>query len=155
MKNIVFYPSKIGMLEICCSETHLTSIKFITENSEKKKSKPNKLNNLTIVQIDEYLNGKRKIFDLPLAPQGTDFQKKVWNELTKIPYGSTKSYKEIAQNIGNPQAARAIGMANNKNPLPIIIPCHRVIGSNGKLIGYRGGLNIKQNLLNIEKYYRN
>lgn len=90
-------------------------------------------------------------FDLPLDARGTEFQKKVWNELLRIPYGETKSYKDIAVAIGNEKACRAIGMANNKNPIPIIIPCHRVIGSNGKLVGYAGGLNVKEKLLNIEK----
>ena len=86
-----------------------------------------------------------------LEVKGTEFQKKVWNELLKIPYGQTKSYKDIAIAIENERASRAVGMANNKNPIPIIIPCHRVIGSTGKLVGYAGGVNVKEKLLNIEK----
>nr|WP_253201780.1 methylated-DNA--[protein]-cysteine S-methyltransferase [Clostridium sp. DSM 17811] len=103
------------------------------------------------MQLQEYFCGKRKIFDLPLAPSGTEFQQKVWNSLLEIPYGKTKSYKDIAKNVGNIKAARAVGMANNKNPIFIIIPCHRVIGANGKLVGYAGGLSVKEKLLAIEK----
>lgn len=103
-----------------------------------------------ILQLKEYFSRKRKIFNLTLNPQGTDFQKQVWNRLEKIAFGKTKYYAEIAQEIGNPKAARAIGMANNKNPIPIIIPCHRVIGKNGTLTGFASGLGIKQKLLNLE-----
>ncbi|WP_257351426.1 methylated-DNA--[protein]-cysteine S-methyltransferase [Pseudalkalibacillus decolorationis] len=105
-----------------------------------------------IVQIDEYFARKRKLFDLPLDLFGTDFQKKVWKGLIEVPYGETYSYKDIATMIGSPKAVRAIGSANNKNPLPIIIPCHRVIGSNGSLVGYGGGLDKKEILLDLEKH---
>ncbi|MDR1590852.1 MAG: methylated-DNA--[protein]-cysteine S-methyltransferase [Puniceicoccales bacterium] len=102
-------------------------------------------------QIQEYLCSKRKIFDVQIRLQGTDFQKKVWEELIKIPYGKTRSYKEIAQQIEIPKGARAVGMANHNNPIPIIIPCHRVIGTSGNLVGYGGGLSLKQKLLFLEK----
>ncbi len=102
-------------------------------------------------QLMEYFNGQRKSFDLPLNPKGTEFQKKVWNALLNIPYGSTCSYKDIAVNIGNEKACRAVGGANNKNPIFIIIPCHRVIGKNGSLVGYGGGLDIKLKLLELEQ----
>ncbi|NLK00335.1 MAG: methylated-DNA--[protein]-cysteine S-methyltransferase [Clostridia bacterium] len=102
-------------------------------------------------QLDEYFNGKRKNFDLPLAPQGTEFQKKVWGALLEIPYGETRSYKDIAIQIENPKAFRAVGMANNRNPISIIIPCHRVVGHNGRLVGYGGGLPMKEYLLDLEK----
>ena len=102
-------------------------------------------------QLTEYFNKTRTKFDLPLAPQGTDFMKRVWKELIKIPYGETRTYKQIAQKIGNEKASRAVGMANNKNPIPIIIPCHRVIGANNKLVGYALGLDKKEFLLNLEK----
>lgn len=101
-------------------------------------------------QINDYLNGKLKTFSLPLAPEGTEFMKQVWNELRKIPFGETVCYKDIAEKIGKPNACRAVGLANNKNPIPIIIPCHRVIGKNGKLVGFRGGLDIKGKLLALE-----
>jgi methylated-DNA-[protein]-cysteine S-methyltransferase len=101
-------------------------------------------------QLNEYFSGSRKKFDLPLDIDGTEFQKKVWNELKKIPYGKTKSYKYIAEKLGDVKAIRAVGKANGQNPVPILIPCHRVIGSNGKLTGYAGGLDIKEKLLEIE-----
>lgn len=106
--------------------------------------------NEAVCQIKEYLCGRRKDFDLNLSPDGTDYQKKVWEQLKKIPYGSFCSYGEIASNLGNKNAARAVGMANSKNPIPLIIPCHRVIGSSGKLTGFAHGLKIKQQLLDIE-----
>lgn len=105
-------------------------------------------------ELCEYLAGRRQIFDLPLAPEGTPFQQKVWQALQTIPYGETRSYQEIACQTGNSKACRAVGMANNKNPIGIIIPCHRVIGKSGKLVGYAGGLNVKEYLLNLEKKYR-
>ena len=101
-------------------------------------------------QLSEYFAGARKEFELPLAPQGTEFQKKVWAELQEIPYGETRSYGQIAATIGNPGAGRAVGMANHKNPLPIVVPCHRVIGAGGSLTGYAGGLDIKRTLLELE-----
>ena len=101
-------------------------------------------------QLDEYFMGKRRGFDLPLDPHGTCFQRTVWEALIRIPYGETRSYKQIAQAIGNPNACRAVGMANNKNPIWIVIPCHRVIGSDGSLTGYGGGLEMKQRLLELE-----
>ena len=101
-------------------------------------------------QLAEYFNGQRKVFELDLDPQGTDFQKKVWKQLIKIPYGQTVSYGELARRIGNPKASRAVGMANGRNPISIIIPCHRVIGSNGSLTGFGGGIEVKQYLLDLE-----
>ena len=101
-------------------------------------------------QISEYLTGKRTVFDIQLDIQGTEFQKKVWRELAKIPYGKTVSYSEIADKIKNKKAVRAVGTANSKNPLSLILPCHRVIGSDGKLTGYAGGLSIKARLLELE-----
>jgi methylated-DNA-[protein]-cysteine S-methyltransferase len=105
-------------------------------------------------QLYEYFSGRLFKFDLPLAPSGTDFQQRVWQALKTIPYGQVKSYKDIAIAIGNKNAARAVGMANNKNPIPIIIPCHRVIGANGQLVGYGGGLDIKRYLLNLEGKFK-
>ena len=101
-------------------------------------------------QLSEYFSGKRKTFNLPLLLKGTDFQKQVWQALLKIPFGETRSYKQIAEAIGNPKAVRAVGMANNKNPLLIVVPCHRVIGGNGKLVGYAVGLDKKEYLLRLE-----
>ncbi len=101
-------------------------------------------------QLREYFKGKRKTFDLPLEIIGTDFQKRVWKELLLIPYGETISYKELALKLGNLKTIRAAARANGANPLPIIIPCHRVIGSDGKLVGYGGGLEVKEKLLQLE-----
>jgi len=102
-------------------------------------------------QLTEYENGKRKVFELPLHLIGTDFQKQVWNALLEIPYGETRSYQEIAIRIGKPKALRAVGGACNRNPIGIIVPCHRVIGKNGSLTGYAGGLSYKELLLKHEK----
>jgi methylated-DNA-[protein]-cysteine S-methyltransferase len=109
-------------------------------------------NEMAKTQLLEYFAGKRKQFDVPIVLYGTPFQKAVWTELTRIPYGETRSYKEIASAIGADKAVRAIGGANNRNPIPIIVPCHRVIGSNGSLVGYGGGLSIKEHLLKLEGF---
>ena len=101
-------------------------------------------------QLDEYLRGERKEFEIPLDIQGTDFQKKVWRELLRIPYGETRSYKDIARALKDEKASRAVGTANGQNPLCIIVPCHRVIASNGSLSGYLGGLGMKKKLLSLE-----
>ncbi len=108
-----------------------------------------------IKQLEEYFGGKRKKFDLKINLNGSDFQKKVWTALCDIPYGETRSYKDIAKYIGDEKASRAVGMANNKNPIQIIIPCHRVIGSDGSLRGYAGGIEIKKRLLEIEEHKPN
>ena len=105
-------------------------------------------------QLTEYCAGKRTTFDLPLAPRGTEFQQTIWQLLTKIPYGQTRTYGELAAILGNPKAARAVGMACNKNPILLLIPCHRVVGSNGSLIGYAGGLDAKAWLLELERNKR-
>jgi methylated-DNA-[protein]-cysteine S-methyltransferase len=101
-------------------------------------------------QLGEYFRGARKTFDIALAPEGTDFQKRVWTELLRIPYGETISYMELARRVGNPKSSRAVGGANGSNPIWLIVPCHRVIGSNGTLTGYAGGVGIKQALLELE-----
>lgn len=101
-------------------------------------------------QLERYLAGELTEFSLPLMPAGTPFMQRVWQELRRVPYGLTASYRDIAAAVGNPRAVRAVGMANSKNPIPIFIPCHRIIGSSGKLVGYRGGLELKQRLLELE-----
>ena len=101
-------------------------------------------------QLREYLAGGRRVFDLPLAPQGTPFQRRVWAALQTIPYGETRSYSRIAAAVGNPKGQRAVGMANNRNPISIVIPCHRVIGADGRLVGYGSGLPLKEALLRLE-----
>ena len=111
------------------------------------------LSEAAAMQIREYSQGQRREFDLPLAPEGTAFQLAVWEALRQIPYGETRSYGDIAAIIGKPKAVRAVGMACNRNPLPILIPCHRVVGKNGNLTGYAGGLELKQQLLDLEREY--
>lgn len=148
---IYFYESDIGKVGIIENSGRITHLYFTNASLPKD------------IQIDEtpilreagqqlksYLAGKLKEFSLPLAPTGTDFMKQVWASLCKIPYGKTVTYKEIAIKIGAPNAARAVGLANNRNPIPIFIPCHRVIGTNGSLTGYRGGLELKKRLLDLE-----
>ena len=101
-------------------------------------------------QLEQYFAGERRTFDLPLALEGTDFQRAVWRELERIPYGTTISYGELARRVGNPRASRAVGAANGRNPLPIVVPCHRVIGGDGRLTGFGGGLPVKEALLALE-----
>ncbi len=144
-----YLKSVIGVLEIICNDIALVAINFV---DIEKDENPNNIVKQTKEQLTEYFEGKREAFTIPLNIVGTDFQKLVWAELQKIPYGKTASYKQIAQNINNPKAVRAVGTANSKNKIPIIIPCHRVIGNNGKLSGYAGGVWRKEKLLEIEKY---
>jgi len=178
MKNIFFYRTEFGILGIAEENQKLTNVFFQNEIDELRNLSADekyvaelygnkdiaidgeicsiqetKILREASYQLEQYLAGRLKSFELPLAPQGTDFMKNIWQCLMEIPYGQTRTYKEIARASGNSKASRAVGMANNRNPLPFFIPCHRVIGSNGKLIGYRGGLNIKIKLLEIEKKY--
>lgn len=143
-------------------DTIIGKLTFIERNNKLKElifgninkdiiCKETKLIKESYIEIEEYLNKKRRYFDIPLEINGTEFQKKVWMELLNIPYGDAITYQELARRIGNGKAIRAVGGACNKNKLPIFIPCHRVIGKNNKLIGYNGGLKIKENLLNIER----
>lgn len=152
MKNIFSYETDIGRINIVENNNAIIEIYFgENEISNDIEIKETSLIKKTIKQLEEYFMGKRKAFDISIFSEGTEFQKKVWNELINIPYGETRSYGEIAKRVNNPKGARAIGMANNKNPISIIIPCHRVIGASGKLVGYGGGLDIKEKLLKLEK----
>jgi methylated-DNA-[protein]-cysteine S-methyltransferase len=141
--------SPVGFLDITASENGVRSI-FFSENKVEHNDITTPLLSNVITQLQEFFAGSRTSFDLPLDPQGTDFQKRVWNELLTIPFGKTVSYLEIARRLGDVNAVRAVGLANGKNPISIIVPCHRVIGSNGKLVGYGGGLWRKEWLLNFE-----
>ena len=143
------YNTKIGKLKIEYENDVLTGIAY-TEN-EKEQGIRSELSDKTVLQLEEYFDGRRKEFDIPIKLRGTEFQKKVWNELLKIPYGATVSYTDIAIKIGNPKACRAVGMANHNNPILIIVPCHRVINENKKLGGYALGLDLKRKLLELEK----
>ena len=152
MENIYFYETIIGPLGIKDDGENIVEIFFNKEEVPKDlELRETPLIKATMGQLQEYFEGKRKDFNIPMKAKGTEFQKSVWDQLLKVPYGETCSYGEIAKRIGNPKASRAIGMANNRNPISIIIPCHRVIGSSGKLVGYGGGLDIKERLLKLEK----
>lgn len=161
--NIQYYKTKIGELILGCYNNQLCILdfryrklrasvdnriknglnaKFINQNDE--------ILDKTKIQLNEYLNGNRKKFNIPLLLVGTDFQKSVWNALIKVPYGTTSTYLQIAKNIDNKKATRAVANANGANSIALIIPCHRIIGSNGKLIGYGGGLPVKKLLLKLE-----
>lgn len=151
IKNDLHYgyvSSPIGLLEICAYADAIKSIYFAGDQVYEETTSP--IIEQAKLQLEEYFEGKRKEFDLKLALSGTEFQLRVWNELIKIPYGQTVSYGEIAKRIGNPKASRAVGGANNKNPISIVVPCHRVIGANKKMVGYGGGLWRKEKLLKIE-----
>ncbi len=154
-EKTALYSTVLGLIAVCYTESGITGVHFMRNGIQPHTSEKSVLADTAIRQINEYLEGKRYTFDLPLQLEGTEFQKKVWNELLKIPYGETASYKAIAERICQPKAARAVGMANNKNKIAIIIPCHRVIGSTGALTGYAAGLDIKRTLLQLEARYSN
>lgn len=146
----VFYEETVlGPLGVQEEQGALTRICFGRHSTDAKERKT-PLIEQAFSQLEEYFSGRRRVFELPLAPKGTEFQKRVWNALMEIPYGQLRTYRQIAQSVQNEKACRAVGLANNRNPIPIIIPCHRVVGSNGRLVGYAGGLDIKRKLLNIE-----
>lgn len=151
MKNMYFYQTPVGKISIADDGTSITNLYFndgaLIKDYEQKETK---LIKEAFKQLNDYFLGLRKHFDIPLSTCGTDFQKRVWEALLMIPFGQTRSYGEIAKSIGNTKAARAVGMANNRNPIPIFIPCHRVIGADGSLVGYAGGLKIKEYLLSLE-----
>lgn len=151
MKKIYFYDTKIGKVGIAEDGGNIENVVFGDENILNADIEETPLIKAAAKQLLEYLCGKRRSFDLPLAPKGTEFQQAVWSQLCKIPYGKTASYKQVAEAIHQPCAARAVGMTNNSNPIPIFIPCHRVIGSNGDLKGYIGGIELKRHLLKLEE----
>ena len=151
MKNLYYYDTILGVLGIVDNGKEILEVFYGKEEREDLELYESPLIKQTYTQINLFLEGELKEFNLPIYFEGTDFQKKVWNALRDIPYGETRSYKDIAEKVGSPKAYRAVGMTNNKNPISIIIPCHRVIGSNGKLVGYGGGIDIKEKLLNLEK----
>jgi len=146
--------SPLGPLTLRASEAGLTQIRFL-DGEGPRAPEPEGPQGGALVeeaarQLEAYFAGTRTDFDLPLAPEGTDFMKSVWKELLRIPFGATISYGELAQRVGDPNASRAVGSANGKNPLPIVIPCHRVIGADGSLTGFAGGVGLKRRLLDHE-----
>lgn len=155
MKRYCYYDSPIGRMLLVGKKGVLEEI-HLPKSTEKIQVPPEWTEDEAgfdepLRQLNEYFAGKRQDFDLEIALEGTPFQKQVWQELRRIPFGETASYQTIAERLGNPKACRAVGMANNKNPLPIIIPCHRIIGKDGSLTGYGGGLTVKQQLLDLER----
>ncbi|HTR68516.1 MAG TPA: methylated-DNA--[protein]-cysteine S-methyltransferase [Terriglobales bacterium] len=153
--NYTNLESPVGPLLLTADDAGLRSILFVNGRERAQPDPAWRRNRQPLAeairQLRAYFAGELTAFDLPLAPEGTEFQRAVWDELCNIGYGETISYGELARRIGNPKASRAVGLANGSNPIPIVIPCHRVIGSNGKLTGYGGGLPIKQKLLALEQ----
>ena len=148
MRNIHYYNSPAGVLKIEMKGGSVVGISI----AEKAEDTAGSLPATVSAELDEYFSGARREFSFPVTMQGTEFQKKVWKELQLIPYGSTATYGQIAARTGNPRASRAVGMACNRNPLWIVIPCHRVVGSNHHLTGYAGGISMKRALLELEQY---
>lgn len=149
MVHSCVFSSPIGNLKICEEQGCITGVSLVDKESSDKYDFAGVLYDACI-QLDEYFSGKRKVFDLPIRYEGTCFQQKVWKQLQTIPYGETRSYSDIADAVGNAKAVRAVGQANNKNPILIIIPCHRVINKNGNLAGFACGLEVKKYLLELE-----
>ncbi|MGL5206545.1 MAG: methylated-DNA--[protein]-cysteine S-methyltransferase [Acidaminococcaceae bacterium] len=150
MLNKAYFYSPVGWLSIEDDGVALTKINFENQVCSEC-GQISEIAGMVIQQLQEYFSGRRRAFSLPLALSGTKFMQEVWQALLDIPYGEVRSYGDIAKTIEKPKACRAVGMANNRNPLPIVIPCHRVVGTNGKLIGYAGGLQCKDKLLKLEK----
>lgn len=148
--NHYVYAMPQGRMTIVDGGGAVVRIGFGVLDVEGSALSPTALTNEAATQLMEYFAGKRRTFSLPLAPKGTPFQKEVWQALSSIPYGQTRSYADIAAQVGRPKAYRAVGMANNRNPIPIIIPCHRVVGSSGDMVGYAYGTKIKRYLLELE-----
>lgn len=156
MKGTAIYRSPVGALQLEYEDGEVVSLRKAEEDAAESEenaaeSEENALTALVFRQLDEYFAGTRRSFDFPCRAQGTPFQRKVWAALRDIPYGETRTYGDIARAIGQPKAARAVGMANNRNPIYIATPCHRVIGADGSLVGYGGGLAMKAALLELEK----
>ena len=143
--------SPIGPLHIACVENGITELHMGSKPPATGARQGHTLLTRARKQLDEYFSGKRTSFDLPLAAKGTDFQQQVWKKLCDIPFGETSSYGEVAARVGNPRASRAVGAANGRNPIAVIVPCHRVIGADGSLTGFGGGLERKKWLLQHER----
>ena len=153
MKQILIVTSPVGPLTLTQEDQALPGLHF-GEHPQQGAEGPTPLLEEAARQLEEYFAGQRKEFSLPLAPKGTEFQLRVWQALLQIPYGETRSYGELAAMVGNPKACRAVGGANHRNPLSILIPCHRVVGTGGSLTGYAGGLSVKEFLLKLESEAR-
>lgn len=151
MTQAFIYDTSIGKIGIAASGAFITHVFFgQTVKPKAYELSETPLLHQAYLQLEEYLTGRRTIFELPLRPEGTPFQQLVWQALLTIPYGQVRTYAQIAGQIGRPKACRAVGLANGRNPISIFIPCHRVIGANGTLTGYAGGLDMKKKLLDLE-----
>lgn len=150
---IVINPLPAVILTLTADDNNLLRIDFGSQRSTNAIEKTTSILSLAAQQLEEYFHGLRRDFTIPLKANGTQFQQQVWQALIYIPYGMTHTYKELAETIGKPKASRAVGSACNRNPLPIVIPCHRVIGSSGSLTGYAGGLELKAMLLKMEENF--
>ncbi|KQA27238.1 cysteine methyltransferase [Vibrio metoecus] len=155
MTHFTYYESVLGRVTLQANQQGLLGVWFATQTTQPEHlgtyTEECSILNNAIQQLDEYFSGQRTQFELPLAANGTAFQQSVWHALCKIPYGESWSYQQLAEAIGNPKAVRAVGLANGKNPISIIVPCHRVVGKSGKLTGYAGGLERKAFLLELEQ----
>lgn len=151
MKYVKMMDTKVGIISLIEEDNKIIEIRINKKVEDDIIKKDTPVLKETEKQLGEYFEGKRKTFDVPLNPKGTNFMKKVWTALQNIPYGEVRTYQQIAEEVESPKAARAVGMANHRNPIPIIIPCHRVIGSNGNLVGYALGMDMKKFLLEWEK----
>lgn len=149
---VFFYETDIGTIGIEENNGFISNVYFGKDNMQNDiEIKETKLLEEASIQLNKYIKGELKEFSLPLSPKGTEFMNEVWNGLCEIPYGEVLTYKEMGEKIGRAKAARAVGLACNRNPIPIFIPCHRIVGSSGKLTGYLGGIDIKEKLLNLER----
>lgn len=162
MEQRLTLSTPVGRLTLAANESAVTRISFGDRPPKGNRSEAEASEILTVEtagpllrqaarELEEYFAGTRRTFTFPLSAAGTPFQQRVWEALRAIPYGETRTYGQIAATVGNPRASRAVGMANNRNPIAIVVPCHRVVGSNGALVGYAGGLTVKQTLLELEK----
>jgi methylated-DNA-[protein]-cysteine S-methyltransferase len=150
MSIIAFRSSPFGRIGLEEHDGAVTRLYLPVDPAPAATGEESELLRRAFAQLEAYWQGRLRVFDLPLSPKGTDFMRRVWRQLCAVPYGHTASYRDIAAAVGNPRACRAVGLANHRNPLPLFIPCHRIVGRNGALTGYRGGLDMKRALLDLE-----
>ena len=150
MPTTAFRPGPFGRIGLEETDGAITRLYLVVDPAPTASDRESALLRRAFDQLEAYWQGQLKSFDLPLEPRGTDFMRLVWQQLVAVPYGQTATYRDIAVAVGRPKACRAVGLANNRNPIPIFIPCHRIIGQGGALTGYRGGLDMKRALLDLE-----